>query len=503
MQKKLLVAAVLSAFAGAASAQSANVTLYGTAFAHIETGSNTGGDTSTAAALGAGGVSSVRAVAANALNAGTGASLGQNYTATPADLSSRWRTTGSGANFGLRGTEDLGNGLSAWFQFEMSTAAALGSQGNASTSLGGFQAVTMRNSAVGLRSNSWGTVFTGAWDTPINVHYLQGNLLPQVGVVNTYASQAGFFGANPLLGGGAYSATSIITACNAAAQAALGGSAASCLNAVTQVDRRQTNTIQWWSPNWNGFEARFHVSPTTEQYPSSANNQAVIAGTGANAPSTIKPNIWGGSVAYSNGPLWVGAAYERKNDLLAAGVRTIGGVTIGNAGFGTNLTMKADMSSSKDDAWRLGARYKFDLGGGSKLGIGARYESIKWTMGYANAPVAGTSDLSGMSSKKWNLSASFETGRHGFIAEYFKANEISISTVSAAGATPTGSGGTGAKRWTLGYNYDLSKRTAFQVTYAQTTNEVNARYVGGVFFNLGGPSGADPKYFTFGMRHSF
>lgn len=499
MQKKLLVAAVLSAFAGAASAQSANVTLYGTAFAHIESASNTGGDTNTAAALGAG-VSSLRA-GAGAL-VGTAVVNGNGYTATPADLSSRWRTTGSGANFGLRGTEDLGNGLSAWFQFEMSTAAALGSQGNASTSLGGFQAVTMRNSAVGLRSNSWGTVFTGAWDTPINISYLQGNLLPQVGVVNTYASQAGFFGANPLLGGGAYSATSIITACNAAAQAALGGGAATCLNAVTQVDRRQTNTIQWWSPNWSGFEARFHVAPTTEQYPSSANNQAVTAG-GPNAPSTIKPNIWGGSVAYTNGPLWVGGAYERKNDLLAAGVRTIGGVTMGNAGVGTNLLMKADMSSSKDDAWRLGIRYKFELGGGSRLGLGARYESIKWTMGYANAPLAATSDMTGMTSKKWNLSASFETGSHGMIVEYFKANEISISTVSAAGATPTGGNGTGAKRLTLGYNYRLSKRTNLQATYAQTTNDVNARYVGGVFFNLAGPSGADSKYFTFGMSHAF
>ena len=49
----------------------------------------------------------------------------------------------------------------------------------------------------------------------------------------------------------------------------------------------------------------------------------------------------------------------------------------------------------------------------------------------------------------------------------------------------------------------MSKRTNFQAYYAQTTNDVNARYVGGVFFNMAGPSGADPRYFGVGMSHAF
>lgn len=503
MQKKLLAVAVLSAFAGGASAQSANVTLYGTAFAHFESAQATGADSSTAASLGgAAFTSSVRTTGA-AANAGTGSVLGQGYTATPGDLSSRWRTTGSGSNFGLRGTEDLGNGLSAWFQYELSTAAALGSQGNAVTSIGGFQGATLRNSAIGLRSNTWGTLFTGAWDTPINTHYLNGNLVPRLGVINTYASQAGFFGALPILGGGSYSATSVITACSGIGVAAfIAGSGTACLNAAMQVDRRQTNTIQWWSPNWNGIEIRAHFSPTTEQWPASANNQAVIAAAGPNAPATIKPNIWGGSLGYSNGPLWVGVAYERKNDLLAAAVRTAGGITLGN-NAGTAMSLKTDMSGSKDDAWRISGRYKFALGGGSQLGIGARWERLRYTMNYANAPVAGTSDLTGITSTKWNLSGSFETGAHSVELQYFKAKEIELASTSAVGATPTGGAGTGAKRITLGYNYSLSKRTNFQAHVSQTTNDNNARYVGGVFFNLGALSGADPRYYGIGMSHTF
>ena len=71
MQKKLLAAAVLSAFAGVASAQSANVTLFGTLLGNFEIADATGADSSAAAG---GSTSSVRGgaigAAPTALNTG-------------------------------------------------------------------------------------------------------------------------------------------------------------------------------------------------------------------------------------------------------------------------------------------------------------------------------------------------------------------------------------------------------------------------------------------------
>ena len=153
MQKKLLAVAVLSALAGGASAQSANVTLYGTAVPNFEWASATGGDNSTVANGGPGVNSSARAL--------TGA-------AGPANQSTRTRNNPAGTNFGVRGTEDLGNGLSAWFQYEMAVQS-----GNTPPNIGTTSgtSVTNRNTGVGLRSNTFGTVLLGLWDTPFNQMY--------------------------------------------------------------------------------------------------------------------------------------------------------------------------------------------------------------------------------------------------------------------------------------------------------------------------------------------
>ena len=156
MQKKLLAAAVLSAFAGAASTQSANVTLYGTLIGSVENAAATGGDGSTgataAAAALATGNSSVRGAAAGGGgNVTTNAAIptGVAGAAGVAGQSQRMRMNPAGSNFGIRGTEDLGNGLSAWFQIEI--AATLGAPSGATAGPNHGNAPSYRNSAVGLR----------------------------------------------------------------------------------------------------------------------------------------------------------------------------------------------------------------------------------------------------------------------------------------------------------------------------------------------------------------
>jgi len=122
MKKTLLAAALLAGFAGAASAQS-SVTLYGV----VDIGLN---------------YQSIKPGAA-APNTTTKSQFGM---ASGQQAGSRW---------GLRGVEDLGNGLSANFVYESAITSTTG----AST---GFT----RQSTLGLVSKSWGAVDLGRRTAP-------------------------------------------------------------------------------------------------------------------------------------------------------------------------------------------------------------------------------------------------------------------------------------------------------------------------------------------------
>lgn len=511
MQKKLLAAAVLSAFSGAAAAQSANVTIYGTLFSDLENASSTGGDSTTGAQAVANGAVSTFRTSGTALNTGTTSNLGNGSYVTgaagaagAADPSSRFRLMGSGANFGLRGTEDLGNGLSAWFQLEMGTASAMGG-GNASsaTSAGGYQALTYRNSAIGLKSNTWGSILMGIWDTPLTVAYGQTELIPKFLSINSTNTQAGFFGTNPFVGGGTFSGTSMVQACTlaGAAGATIGGSAAGCLTSTMNMDRRQADTMQWWSPNWNGFEGRLMFTPSAENYGASLNNLATPA-YGTNSFNTLKPYMWGLSANYSNGGLVVSYSYQRLTDITAAGVRQFGGIGLNNITTGGYaVSLKGDMSGSTDDDHRLGAKYKFDSG----FGIGARYEWMRGVYQYGNAPVANTSDLTGYKKKAWGISGSYENGPHSVMLEYDRSPNITVTGTQGVGANVGSLNGaaTDAHMWVLAYDYALSKRTDVRAYFTSVTNDTNARYQGTVFNGLQPVAGGDPRYVGVGLRHAF
>ena len=70
---------------------------------------------------------------------------------------SKWDIANHASNYGLRGRESLGGGLTGWFQIEQ----------NAPIERSNNVAITpaSRNSAVGLQG-SWGNVFVGQWTTP-------------------------------------------------------------------------------------------------------------------------------------------------------------------------------------------------------------------------------------------------------------------------------------------------------------------------------------------------
>ncbi|MEO7743372.1 MAG: porin, partial [Usitatibacter sp.] len=186
MNKKLIALAVAGAcVAPAAMAQTANpVTLYGRVYLTLESVEAKGG---------------------------------------AAPLARRTRVEDQSSLFGIRGTEDLGGGLKAFFQLE----TAFRPDSNVTT----FAA---RNSGVGLQGG-WGSVLMGRWDTPYKI-----------------------LGYGPDLWGDLTIAG--ITA---------------ALHDRGNFDRREQNVVQYWSPSFGGFAGR--ISYTVNEGKTATLNPHVIS----------------------------------------------------------------------------------------------------------------------------------------------------------------------------------------------------------------------------------
>jgi predicted porin len=205
MNKKIIALAVAAAtLAPLASAQTANpVTLYGRVYAMFENVKADGG-------------------------------------ASPA-ISSRNRVENNGSSLlGVRGTEDLGGGLKAFFQLETSFRpdSAVASFGD-------------RNSGVGLQGD-FGSILLGRWDTPFKL----ANATYDV------------FGDTTIAG------------------------YRSAMSDRANFNRRSENVVQYWSPNFSGFQGR--VSYTA--------NEGKAAG--------VNPVITSFNATYNQGPVSLAYGYE-------------------------------------------------------------------------------------------------------------------------------------------------------------------------------------------------
>jgi predicted porin len=204
MQKKVMALAVAGALAApvAAFAQASNVQIYGRANVGIDNYSATGGT---------------------------------------ADLKSRTRVFDNGSRFGVRGSEDLGNGLKAIFQIEsgvgLETGTTTTQAGSANSSAGVFAS---RDSYVGLEGG-WGRVTMGRQ----SVYWGNGALMQfTANYVNT--EPPAFTGANwGLLGTG-----------------------------ITRVN----NTVAYTSPTVGGFNGTVSYAPLSETAQAGASTNGRLMG---------------------------------------------------------------------------------------------------------------------------------------------------------------------------------------------------------------------------------
>ena len=297
MNKKLIALAVAGAvFAPAVMAQTANpVTLYGTLNVDFE---------------------SVKADGA------TGAG---------ANASSRNRVSTNSANFGIRGKEDLGAGLKAFFQLESGVPFDTG---------GGTLA--SRNSAVGLEGPG-GSVLLGNWDTPYKASTGDADAMYNTGFANVVN----------------------VTSGNATPTAAAGA-------VRNGFDRRSNNSFQYWTPTINGFSGRFAYSA----------NEAKTSSTAA-VPSN--PSLLSFSGSYAAGPIYLALAHERHQEFANTatsssndkGSKFVATFTFGATKFGfitEQLRFKGNIAGTS-------LPKAFTAGTSSEAKINAYYFSVRHSIG--------------------------------------------------------------------------------------------------------------------------
>ena len=213
--------------------------------------------------------------------------------------------TSNASRFGLKGSEDLGNGLSGIWQIE--SGVNLDEQSGT---------LSNRNSFVGL-SGGFGTVLLGNHDTPLK---LVGRSVDLFG--DTLADSRNVMG---------------------------GGS-----------DTRAKNVLAYISPSFSGLTVA--AAYTTDL--GDGNNSAVNPFSGSTIKSDADSNgAYNLNATYTNGPIFAGIGYGdgdyHENNGLGAHVRLAGGFTFGNAKIvGQYDSLEDDTAAGEDyTAWMIGGAF--------------------------------------------------------------------------------------------------------------------------------------------------
>lgn len=306
---------------------------------------------------------------------------------------------------GFRGSEDLGGGLKSIFQVEGTLSPDTGAG-----------SIAARDTRVGL-DGDFGTVFLGHWTTAYNS--------ATSGLDPFYPTTAGYMS---IMGN---------------------GSAADADNVsdTSSFDRRQSNTVNWWSRDWRGLA--LHVTHgMNEEKPASG----------------AKPSLTSVAAIWDHGPWYAVLAEERHREYQGPGLNDTGAKAALAYRFGPTRYGSTRIAL-------IGERLKYETATGD-LARNAVY-----------------------------LSLSQQIGPHGIRFGIAHATDGSGPSTARIGFVRSGPG-TGATHATLGYDYALSKRTSLYAYYSRLHNDANGVYDFAIN-SLGSGAGATLKAAVLGMRHNF
>jgi predicted porin len=344
-------------------------------------------------------------------------------------------------------------GLTGWFQAEIGVQPFrpdpnAPSQGN--NMFGG------RDTAVGLEGG-WGSVVAGTWGSPYKVANLATWNLGTYGIVSHYGM---------VMNNGDSTGTEVSPNCANEGRDAAGAATQICGNGVmveassTAFGRRLSNTVQYWTPTFGGFQARIATQLGGLKSPD-----------GVATPTD--PSLWAASVTWTGGPFTVGAAYERHDEFRATGV--------------------AGAPRPTDTAWMIGGKWA-----SGPFSIGAGYERTK----YESSSLAGNE----FEKNNWVINGAFRLANGEVFAGYSTTDGNEDCGPAAAGC----GGATEARFISAGYAHNLSKRTKAYFQFGSIKNDSlsGVYYIAGPAGNAAGGTGGiiagtDVRTFGVGVQHSF
>ncbi|MHB1352643.1 MAG: porin [Thiobacillus sp.] len=230
-------------------------------------------------------------------------------------------------------------------------------------------------------------------------------------------------------------------------------------------DLRPNNTVVYMSPNLGGLTlvAAYSADHGINGAGVGTNTAAAFPGCDAGVDCNDR-DAYSVSADYTNGPLLFGLGYERQNTVAVIS------------------SVNTDVDRS---IWRAVAGFNI-----ADFKLGAVYERAS-----ADDVFVGD-DRNG-----WGLFANYALGN-----VVLKANYLTVGDYD-------GMNDSGAKQYTFGVDYNLSKRTTASLFYVQIKNDTNAGFdlgrAQGVSDSVGGTGitaadlGADPSAFGLGLKHTF
>jgi predicted porin len=371
-------------------------------------------------------------------------------TPTGVNVGARNRVTQNSSNFGLRATERIAGDLFAFFQVESTVAVDAGGS-----------AIASRNTGAGFKG-AWGTAFLGQWDTPYKT--ISGAVEPMYFTGITYSGAligTPGFGVGPVTIG-------------APATSGDGRTFANAANA--SFERRQGNSIQYWSPNFSGATVRVAYSVDEARTSKSA------------GVTQVDPSILSASIEYSPGGIYLAYAYESHTDYfgLDALVPAAQATTVAAAGGSPS-------ASSRDRGDKFVARVKL---GGTQVGLLA--ERLRYAKSQSNAAPGA---FSRYDREAFAVTLVQSVGAAGTLRGLIgKARGGSCATTDGSACDTSG---LGARQVSVGYSYSFSRRTDVYAFYTNVANGARGNYQFANGAGLGAAPGATSTGYVLGMRHTF
>jgi predicted porin len=354
---------------------------------------------------------------------------------------------GRANRLGVKGSEDLGNGLKAVYQVEFGLNLTAADDNITS----GNNGIDYRNSFAGL-AGDWGTVLVGRHDTPLKI---------STGKLDLFADTMADYNGT-----------------------------------VCFEDVRADNVVAYISPSFSGLSFMGAVI---------APGGATI-GEGLNVNNDSFASAWSLALIYQNGPFFGSAAYESLGNehFMDSEVSRAGKNACINAD-GTE-TLSCNYVDDDFTKWRLGLGI-LDWNGFTLTAIYEQQDDIpegqiREARGFVNpngVVTIGSNTLGAKEQKLWQVQAGYSFGNNMFKAMYGAVDRDqdkilagTRETVSLENLRDDLEGDRNA--WAVGFDHNFSKRTQVYALYTAVDDDNNG---------VPGQTAVEWSGFSLGLVHKF